>query len=216
MRFKVGAGRCCVKVVVESDYPVTDEACKAATGRTIQDWFAEIDSLGGPSVGRKGVNDHLYGNLKVDMWWVATINNLYEAHKGVIEKDGRGKGFNICVTKTISAPLDKVYEAWTDPAALSKWFGANTQATVADGGTYTNDDGDTGAFKRVRRGKDLRFTWENPAHQPSMVDVTFTDKGNGKTYLLVNLDRVQTRSEADGLRHGWGSAVDKLKTLLES
>jgi uncharacterized protein YndB with AHSA1/START domain len=204
-----------MKVTVASDHPLTDEACKAATGKTFQEWFEVIDGLGGPAIGRKPVNDHLYGELKVDMWWIATINNLYEAHKSVVEKDGRAKGFNICVTKTIAAPVEKLYNAWSDPTLLSKWFGEGTKADVTDGGSYSNKDGDTGTFKRVRTNKDLRFTWENPAHKPSIVDVVFTDKGNGKTYLLVNLDRIQTRPEADGLRRGWGEAVDRLKTLVE-
>jgi uncharacterized protein YndB with AHSA1/START domain len=202
-----------VKVLLESEHPVTEEVCKAATGKTIQEWFGVIDELGGPKVGRRAVIDKLYGEFKVDMWWITTLNHLYEAKNGVVEKDGRGKGFNICVTKTLPVPLEKVYEAWTQPELLSLWFGDDTKVDVTDGGTYSNADGDTGTFKRVRTKKDLRFTWENPAHQPSMVDVVFTDKG-GKTYLLVNLDRVQTRAEADGLRRAWGEAVERLRTML--
>src|SRR4051812_27292591 len=111
-----------MKVILQSDHPVTDEACKAATGRTFEEWFTEIDTLPGRPVGRKAVIDHLVGNLAIELWWVTTINNLYEAHHGLVEKDGRAKGFNICVTKTIQAPLDKVYEAWTNPSILSQWF----------------------------------------------------------------------------------------------
>ena len=133
-----------MKVKIASDHPLTDEACKAATGKTFPEWFAVIDGLGGPAIGRKPVNDHLYGELKIDMWWIATINNLYEAQKAVVEKDGRAKGFNICVTKTVAAPLDKLYNAWTDPALLAKWFGEGTKADVVDGGMYSNADGDKG------------------------------------------------------------------------
>jgi len=204
-----------MKVTVQSDHPLTDEACLAATGKTFAEWFGEIDSMGGPAIGRKAVNDRLFGELKVDMWWIATINNLYEAQKGVLEKDGRAKGFNICVTKTIGAPLEKVYGAWVDPEQLQKWFGEAATASVTDGGSFCDGDGNSGTFKRVRANKDLRFTWENPAYPPSMVDVSFSDKGNGKTYLLVNLDRVQARPEADGLRRSWNEAVERLKALME-
>jgi len=204
-----------MKVVLKSDFPISEEACKSTTGKTLQEWFAELDKLGGPSMGRKRINDFIYTQHKVDAWWAATINSLYETARGVVEKDGRAKGFNICVTKTIAAPIDRVYAAWADPGLLSKWFGEDTVADVADGGRYANKDGDTGVYKRVRPCKDLRFTWENPAHQPSIVDVSFSHKGNGKTGLLVNLDRVQGREEADGLRKGWGEAVERLKALLE-
>ena len=39
-----------MKVTVASDHPLTDEACKAATGKTFQEWFEVIDGLGGPAI----------------------------------------------------------------------------------------------------------------------------------------------------------------------
>ena len=69
----------------------------------------------------------------------------------------------------------------------------------------------------MRKNKDLRFTWENPAHTGgTIVDVAFQDKGKGKTLVTVTHDRIQTRAEADGLREGWGQALDRLKARLEA
>lgn len=42
------------------------------------------------------------------------------------------------------------------------------------------------------------------------------DKGKGKMGILVNVDRIQTREEADGLRSAWLEALDRLKTKLEA
>jgi uncharacterized protein YndB with AHSA1/START domain len=201
---------------LESQFPVTDEAAKTATGKSLKEWFAILDSRGGPTQGRRAINDYLYGECKVDAWWVSTINIEYEAARGVVEKDGRPKGFNICVTKTIAAPVDKVYASWASDASLDQWFGSGNKADVQNGGSYSNSDGDSGVFKRVRPNKDLRFTWENPACKPgSIVDVVFQDKGKGKTGIVVTHDRVQTRAEADGLRNAWGEALDRLKVRLE-
>jgi len=50
---------------------------------------------------------------------------------------------------------------------------------------------------------------------PTQVDVQFQDKGKGKTGLLVNHTRIQTRAEADSLRAAWASALDQLKALCE-
>jgi hypothetical protein len=47
------------------------------------------------------------------------------------------------------------------------------------------------------------------------IDVQFQDKGKGKTGLLVNLSRIQTRAEADGLRVAWAEALDRLKAVCE-
>jgi uncharacterized protein YndB with AHSA1/START domain len=206
-----------MQVRLESQHPETDEAAKAATGRTFEEWFQVLDERGGPAQGRRAINDFLYGECKVDAWWCPTINIRYEAARGVVEKDGRPKGYTICATKTIAAPVAKVYAAWASGEALSRWFGEATQAEVADGGSYRNADGDAGVFKRVRPNKDLRLTWENPAVTPgSLADVAFQGNGNGKTGVLVTHDRIQTRAEADGLRAGWLEALDRLKALVET
>jgi len=204
-----------MQVKLESQHPETEEAVRAATGKGWEEWFAVLDAKGGPSLGRRAINLFLYDECKVDAWWCATLNIRYEAARGVVEKDGRPKGYTICATKTIAAPLEAVYARWASGPALSEWFGAGTVADVADGGAYRNADGDTGTFKRVRAGKDLRFTWENAAHAPSLVDVLFQDKGKGKTGVQVTHDRLQTRAEADGLRAAWGEALDRLKALAE-
>jgi uncharacterized protein YndB with AHSA1/START domain len=205
-----------MKVKLESQHPVTDEAVKKQTGKSWKEWFSILDKRGGVSKGRRDIGNYLYGECKLDQWWCATLNVEYEAQNGVVEKDGRPKGYTICATKTIAAPIDDIFERWASSDGLNEWFSTKNKAEVADGGKYSNADGDAGTYKRVRRNKDLRFTWENPAHSGvSLVDVVFQDKGKGKTGVMVTHDRIQTRAEADGLREGWGAALDRLKALVE-
>lgn len=205
-----------MKHTLESDHPVTDEAAKSATGKTFAEWYAELDRIDGLKQGRRAVNNHLV-EQKVDPWWCTTIAVEYEKHHNVRKKDGLFEGYFICSTKTVAAPPDAVFAAWTSAEDLSKWFGEGTSAEVKDGGAYENADGDKGTFQRVRAGKDLRLTFENPAFSaPSLVDVQFQDKGKGKTGLMVNHSRIQTRTEADTLRVSWAKALDRLKTLRES
>lgn len=207
-----------MKVTLETQNPMTEEAVKSATGKTWEEWFALLDERGGTGPGkRRELGNYLYADCKLDIWWSATINVEYENARGVLDKDNRPKGYMICSTKTIAAPVEKVYAAWVSNDALDRWFSAHNDAEVTDGGCYKNGDGDTGVYKRVRADKDLRFTWENPAHSPAtIVDVTFQDNGKGKTLVTVSHDRIQTRAQADGLRDGWGEALDKLKVWLES
>ncbi len=206
-----------MKVRLETEHPMTEEAIRAATGKTWEEWFAVLDARGGPAQGRREINNYLYADCKIDIWWCSTLNIAYEAARGVVEKDGRPKGYTICATKTIAAPLEQVYDAWTTSQNLDRWFGAGNRADVADGGRFQNADGDAGTFKRVRANKDLRFTWEHPEHTPGgIVDVAFQDKGKGKTGIIATHDRIQTRAEADGLRAGWLGALDRLKGWLEN
>jgi uncharacterized protein YndB with AHSA1/START domain len=199
-----------------SDFPVTDEAAKAATGKTLKQWFAELDKRDGLKKGRRDNVSHIY-EQKIELWWATTIAVEYEKHHDVKKKDGLYEGYFICSTKTIAAPPDKVFAAWSNAADLGKWFGDKTRAEVKDGGSYENKDNNKGDFLRVRENKDIRMTFAgNGVEAPSLVDVQFQDKGKGKTGLLVNHSRIQNRAEADGLRAAWAESLDRLKKLCEA
>lgn len=204
-----------MKYAIESDHPVTKDGAKAGTGKALEQWFAELDKMDGLKLGRRAINNFLY-EQKIDPWWCATIAVEYEKHHDVKKKDGLYEGYFVCSTKTIAAPLKDVYKAWTSDESLSNWFGPGTKADVKDGGSFQNKDGDKGSYSRVRENKDLRFTLENRSFAaPVLIDVQFQDKGKGKTGLLVNLQRIQNRAEADGLRNAWAEALNELKAMLE-
>jgi uncharacterized protein YndB with AHSA1/START domain len=205
-----------MKCTLKSDHPVTNEAAKAATGKTLDGWFADLDKQDGLKQGRRANNNYLAAQ-KVDFWWCTTIAVEYERHHDLRKKDGLLEGYFVCATKTIAAPPADVFKRWSSSSELSKWFGAGTKADVKDGGGYENKDRDRGKFLRVRLNKDIRMTWENTGlSSPTQVDVQFQDKGKGKTGLLVNHTRLQTRAEADGLRAAWAEALDQLKAVCEA
>jgi uncharacterized protein YndB with AHSA1/START domain len=202
---------------LKPDFPLTDKSCREATGKTLKEWFALLDERNALKLGRRDTNVLLRDEFSVPDWWCVTIAVEYEIHKEQRKKDGYYEGYFICSTKALNAPVDDVYVAWTDNAKLSTWFGNNSTAKVVDGGSFGNADGDKGSYLRVRPGKDLRFTWEHADFSPgSIVDVVFQDKGKGKTGMLVNHSRIQSKAEADGLRAAWGEALARLKELLEA
>lgn len=204
-----------MKCTLKSDHPVTNEAAKSETGKTLDQWFAELDKQDGLKQGRRANNNYLAAQ-KLDFWWCTTIAVEYERHHDVRKKDGLLEGYFVCATKNIGAPPAEVFKAWSSDADLSKWFGAGAKADVKDGGSYESKDGDKGQFLRVRSNKDIRMTFENASlSSPTQVDVQFQDKGQGKTGLLVNHTRLQTRAEADGLRAAWAAALDRLKAVCE-
>lgn len=202
-----------MKVTLASEHPLTDEASKVATGKTLTEWFAELEAR--PTLGRRDAIQWIYdetGRGK-DVWWPTTIWVLYEAAKGVVNKrDGLADGYHLCATKTVAAPVGAVYQGFTDPAH-NAWLGCNA---AAEGGDFADDGGNTGTWLRLRPGKDVRIAWQTAGSpHPSMVDAVFADKGGGKTGITVNHARVQSREEADGLRAAWLAALDSLKKQLE-
>ena len=150
----------------------------------------------------------------MDAWWTGTIVVEYEKARKVHEKDGRPKGYNICATKAVAARPAQVFDAFTDAARLSKWFGPGTKGDFKEGGTFQNADGNRGAIKKINPGKGLRFTWEGAPHDGELVEVKLAPAG-AKCSIVVNHDRIQTREAADGLRAAWGQALDTLKAQLE-
>lgn len=188
-----------MEVTLKPDFDISEEGCKAATGKSLSEWFAWIDA-NHPGVGRRDAIHFLFdetGRGK-DVWWPTTLWVEYEAAKGVTQKDGRAEGYTLCSTKTVAA----------DPEAC---YSACRAALVENEGPHAL------TWLREREGKDLRFDWTtNNSCPTTRVDVTFVDKGKGKTLITLTHARVQTRAESDGLRNAWAAFFDGLKSKLEA
>lgn len=204
-----------MKVELKSDFPITDDSCKQATGKTIGEWMAQLEQRPELEGKRRETINFLYDAMGrgKDTWWATTIWVERERSKGVVLKDGRPDGYNICATKTITAPLHQVFEAFTGPM-LASWFGDDAKAT-ADG-SLTDQAGNQATAIRVREGKDIRYKWRTAGGSDETdVDVMFAEKA-GKTGITLNHGRIQTRDEADGLRRAWGECFNRLKANLEA
>ena len=198
-----------MKVVYKPQNEVTSAAAKAATGRTFEDWYKELDAHGGVQAGRRNLTQLLFSQMKVDAWWSTTIVVEYEKQRGLLEKDGLPKGYNICVTKALPAPPETALQPFSDG---SWWLGKGVK--FAEGAAFDAGDGHQGVFKKVTPGKIIRFTWNGPNHHPcELVEIKATVTA-GKTSLLINHDRIQTRATADGMRDAWAAVLNALKDRL--
>src|SRR5688572_12701669 len=111
-----------MKVERKAEHAVSDETCKAATGRTLAAWHGLIDDGGRLELGRRKIGDRLAGELKVDPWWSATITHEYDPARGAVEKAGKPKGSTICATKSVKAEAEACYGAFATAAARDRWF----------------------------------------------------------------------------------------------
>lgn len=204
-----------MKIERKSDQPVSEEHCKAATGRSLAEWFAAMDAAGGIALGRRELGRWLQ-EQKVDAWWGATINCEYEIARGEREKDGHARGYTICATKSVKADPARCYAMFTRAAELNRWFGSGHGADLIDGGVWQNADGNRATVKKLNADKWLKLLWEAPELTlPTPVEIKFPATGP-KTTITITIDRLQTRAEADGYRRAWGEALDRLKPLLEA
>jgi uncharacterized protein YndB with AHSA1/START domain len=144
----------------------------------------------------------------------------------------RQKPFLHLVRRYPVAP-EKVWRAWTDPQALSRWWGpdADNRVSLAQldvraggrfcvvfGGPQGTDHEVQGVYREVAPYRRLVFTWTWPNSTPereSVVTITFKADGGG-TEMDFRHEQFFDEAVRDGHRHGWSAAFVKLDEYLRS
>jgi serine/threonine protein kinase len=141
----------------------------------------------------------------------------------------------IRMTKSIAAPVDQVFAAWTDPARMVNWYAPTDDYTtpVAEvdlrvGGAYRvgmkrKDSADvalvSGQYCRVEQPSLLSFTWAWESHEVAVPEtqVTLEFRPNQNTTDLV-LTHERFRDPELRKRHaeGWTGCLDRLARKLAS
>lgn len=185
-----------MKIESNPKFPLTPEATREQTGKTPDEWFALVDSRLGRDPGRKAVGDFLFKEMKLDTWWATTLVVGYEQARGIVEKDGRPRGYAICATKSIAAAPERVFAL----IASAKWTGADTEIAV----------------QKSTPAKLIRFALKGGGHPDGeLVEIKLTPAA-GKSSIVLNHERIQDRGRADGLRDVWGAVLNEWKTSLET
>ena len=194
------------------DCPVTDDACRAATGRTFSGWFALIDASGLADRRRDAIqlvyNETGRGK---DVWWPTTIWVELERARGIVKKDGRPEGYNICCTKGFKVSPADLFPHFATENAFASWV-TGWSGPIAEGAEFRCGDC-TGVVGRIRPAKDVRMSWVSPGFGPTEVEILFAVMA-GKTTVNMFHKRIATRPEADGLRRAWGEPLDRLKARV--
>jgi len=205
-----------MKVERKSDHAVSEASCKGATGKSLAEWFKALDQQGGIALGRRALSNWLMEESKVEPWWSSTIVNEYEIARGDFAKDGKPKGYSICPTKSIKSSASVCYAAFATAEALDRWFGPKHEVDFRDGGHWRNADGNRATIRKANAGKNIRLIAEDEGLTlPTPVEIKFEGKGD-KCTVMVSIERLQTRAEADGYRHAWSEALSRLKVVLEA
>jgi len=205
-----------MQIHLRSDKPLDEATAWLETGRTAEDWFALLDALGGPDLGRHAIADHLRADNALDPWWIDTLLVEYERARGAKETDGRALGYAIEVVRRIDALPRACFDAFATGAALDRWFGHDNDIDFRDGGAWANEDGNRAVLRKVVAPKSIVLTWHQPDAAPNTpVEIHFVAAGNA-TDVKVMQERLQTRAEADGMRRAWSEALARLAATLEA
>jgi len=137
------------------------------------------------------------------------------------------------MNRSIRTSPQKVFEAWTDPTQLQKWFavseGFTTPIAEMDlkvGGRYRlgmKAPGDNpllvvgGVYREIVRPKKLVFTWRwesgDPNEPEMLVTVEFLEH-NGITDILLRHELFKDIPQRDKHGEGWAGCLDNLERLI--
>lgn len=139
----------------------------------------------------------------------------------------------LLITRAFSAPLDAVFDAWSDGESLKQWCAPRGfdileyegQVLAGQGwhATLKSLDGvevcARGIFREIIPDQRIVFThgWEDDGDEVSretVITVTFGDLGPAQTELVFCQGVFRTIEARERHRNGWREIFDRLETYL--
>jgi uncharacterized protein YndB with AHSA1/START domain len=141
---------------------------------------------------------------------------------------------DLTITRVFDAPRELVFEAWTDPDHLARWFGPtgftaeSVTVKLVEGGAWRiciRDSADgaehwaRGVYHEIKRPERLvfSFAWEEPKGTPghdTLVTITLDDRGD-KTEMTFHQAIFENVADRDGHVIGWRASFDDFAAYLK-
>jgi hypothetical protein len=174
---------------------MSDEAIQRRTGKRWGEWFAILDAWGGTEHTHKEIAAWLSEKQDIDGWSAQSVTVGYERARGMRVPGQRpGGGFSATASRTIAAPVERLFEAFTDESVRERWL--------------------PGAELRERTStpsKSARFDWEDGS---TRVVVGFFAKGDAKSQVALEHERLRDAGTAEEMKAFWRERLSALKELL--
>ncbi|MBA2468756.1 MAG: SRPBCC domain-containing protein [Chloroflexia bacterium] len=129
----------------------------------------------------------------------------------------------LSVSRTLDAPRDRVFKAWTEPARLEKWWSPVLEADVRPGGQWraqaATPDGtgnwSHGEYREVVPPERIVYTfaWDATDTAETVITVTLADEGE-QTALTAHQGPFDSTAARDSHAQGWNVALDELAGYL--
>ena len=136
---------------------------------------------------------------------------------------------SLTLKRRLKAPPEKVYEAWTNPSQMMRWWGGNNEATrtaetdLRVGGRFhVGFKGDTGeqhdvsgVYKEVVPNRKLVFSWawRTTPERESQVTIDIKPDTDGSILTLTH-EQFFNEKARDDHGHGWSAGLDHLERLF--
>ena len=137
---------------------------------------------------------------------------------------------SLVLKRRIKAAPEKVYEAWTRPEQMTRWWGVteNHKPPVAEtdlrvGGRFRVQFWDpknehhsvSGTYREVVPNRKLSFSWawQSTPERESLVTIDLNPVADG-TMLTLTHEQFYDQTACDDHRVGWERALDNLEKAL--
>lgn len=134
----------------------------------------------------------------------------------------------LSLRRTLSAPPERVFRAWTAPEELQKWWGPgeftapHVEIDLRVGGRFRiamkPPQGDiiylAGEYREVKPPHRLVFTWQWEGDPTvTLVTIDFLDR-EGMTELMLTHEKFPDQDQCDRHKEGWSLTLEKLPRAL--
>ena len=115
--------------------PYSDEVIRANTGHSWDEWFVLLDGWGAAERPHAEIARWVHQEHGVGGWWAQGVTVAYEQARGLrAPGQRRGGHFEVSASKTVAVPVERLYEAFADPAVRERWLPGTAFEVV-----YTGD-----------------------------------------------------------------------------
>jgi hypothetical protein len=172
----------------------SDAILKERTGCTWERWVKALDRSKAYTWPHREIARHVHDRYKIPGWWAQTVTVGYERIKGLRAVGQRRDGFfEANKSKTFTAPLERLYHAFSDKRTRERWL-PGVDLTI----------------RTATRGKSMRITWPD---QTSLV-VGFARTGNGKSQVALQHGKLPDQGSATRMKQYWSERLKDLESVL--
>lgn len=172
---------------------MSDAAVAKRTGCTWERWVRTLDHVGAAEMSHAEIAAFIRERWAIGDWWSQMVAVGYERVKGLRERGQRRSGhYEASKTKTFNVPVERVFEAVIDAAHRHRWLPDATSVRTAT------------AHRSVR----LKM------NDGAIAALGFTRKGDTKTTLSVQQEKLPDRATQERVKAYWGKRLTALAEFL--
>ena len=173
---------------------LSDEAVAAKTGKRWDEWFQLLDAAGAQKLTHPQIVAILAEKYAVEPWWRQMVTVGYERARGLRARNQTTTGYELSASRTITAPIAKVYRAWSDTRTRNRWLPATDLKPLGQ-----------------TPGRRVSFVGVDD----SRVEVRLVAKNEAKTQVTVQHTKLGSAAAMKRQKAYWAGALDALQAQLE-